>query len=75
MVHQRGGGCQPFLSAGASPADDPRRGLTAFLHHKDEESGWAHQAAASRSATRHGRPCGNWFTKDMETAADRIIMD
>jgi len=57
----------------ARTSDDPRRGLTAFLHHKDEPGWRIDRRIPIMGPEEHGGHCELVY-EDMELPADRIIM-
>lgn len=57
----------------ARTSDDPRRGLTAFLHHKDE-AGWRiERRIPIMGPEEHGGHCEIVY-EDMELPADRVLL-
>ncbi|CAN0023223.1 unnamed protein product, partial [Chrysoparadoxa australica] len=57
----------------ARTSDDPRRGLTAFLHHKDEPGWRIDRRIPIMGPEEHGGHC-ELIYDDMELPADRVIM-
>ena len=57
----------------ARTSDDPRRGLTAFLHHKDEPGWRIDRRIPIMGPEEHGGHCELVY-EDMELPADRVIM-
>ncbi|TDE34917.1 acyl-CoA dehydrogenase family protein [Antarcticimicrobium sediminis] len=57
----------------ARTSDDPRRGLTAFLHHRDEPGWRIDRRIPIMGPEEHGGHCELVY-EDMELPADRIIM-
>lgn len=54
-------------------SDDPRRGLTAFLHHRDEPGWQIERRIPIMGPEEHGGHC-ELIYEDMELPADRIIL-
>lgn len=57
----------------ARTSDDPRRGLTAFLHHRDEPGWQIERRIPIMGPEEHGGHC-ELIYEDMELPADRIIL-
>lgn len=57
----------------ARTSDDPRRGLTAFLHHRDEPGWRIERRIPIMGPEEHGGHC-ELIYEDMELPADRIIL-
>lgn len=57
----------------ARTSDDPRRGLTAFLHHADEPGWRIERRIPIMGPEEHGGHC-ELFYEDMELPADRVIL-
>jgi len=57
----------------ARTSDDPRRGLTAFLHHRDDPGWRIDRRIPIMGPEEHGGHC-ELIYEDMELPADRIIM-
>ncbi|MEW5420520.1 acyl-CoA dehydrogenase family protein [Amorphus sp. 3PC139-8] len=57
----------------ARTSDDPRRGLTAFLHHRDEPGWRIERRIPIMGPEEHGGHCEVVY-EDMELPADRVIM-
>ncbi|WP_372921657.1 acyl-CoA dehydrogenase family protein [Roseovarius sp.] len=57
----------------ARTSDDPRRGLTAFVHHKDEPGWRIDRRIPIMGPEEHGGHCELVY-EDMELSADRVIM-
>lgn len=57
----------------ARTSDDPRRGLTAFLHHKDEPGWHIDRRIPILGPEEHGGHCELVY-EDMELPADRVIL-
>ncbi|GAW34802.1 (R)-benzylsuccinyl-CoA dehydrogenase [Roseovarius sp. A-2] len=58
----------------ARTSDDPRRGLTAFLHHRDDPGWHIDRRIPIMGPEEHGGHCELVY-EDMELPADRIIME
>lgn len=57
----------------ARTSDDPRRGLTAFLHHRDEPGWRIDRRIPIMGPEEHGGHC-EIFYEDMKLPADRVIL-
>ena len=57
----------------ARTSDDPRRGLTAFLHHRDEPGWRIDRRIPIMGPEEHGGHCEIVY-EDMELPADRVIL-
>ncbi len=57
----------------ARTSDDPRRGLTAFLHHRDDANWRIDRRIPIMGPEEHGGHCEIIY-EDMELPADRVIM-
>jgi len=57
----------------ARTSDDPRRGLTAFLHHRDEPGWRIERRIPIMGPEEHGGHC-ELFYEDMELPAGRVIL-
>ncbi len=57
----------------ARTSDDPRRGLTAFLHHRDEPGWRIDRRIPIMGPEEHGGHCELVY-EDMELPADRVIL-
>lgn len=57
----------------ARTSDDPRRGLTAFLHHRDEPGWRIERRIPIMGPEEHGGHCELVY-EDMELPADRVIL-
>lgn len=57
----------------ARTSDDPRRGLTAFLHHKDEPGWKLERRIGIMGPEEHGGHC-ELIYDDMELPADRVLL-
>jgi acyl-CoA dehydrogenase len=57
----------------ARTSDDPRRGLTAFLHHRDEPGWKIDRRIPIMGPEEHGGHCELVY-EDMELPADRVIL-
>lgn len=57
----------------ARTADDPRRGLTAFLYHRDEPGWRIERRIPIMGPEEHGGHCELVY-EDMELPADRVIL-
>ena len=57
----------------ARTSDDPRRGLTAFLHHKDEPGWHIDRRIPIMGPEEHGGHCEVVYD-DMELPADRVLL-
>jgi len=57
----------------ARTSDDPRRGLTAFLHHRDEPGWRIERRIPIMGPEEHGGHCELLY-EDMELPADRVLL-